>query len=347
MNKLPRLGALNKLTNEYVLPYIANKQDEHICPDCNKDLILKKGTKRVHHFAHYSDIDPCNYYNKPTESQIHKDAKFLLKWLLEKKVSITFTRKCNREGEIDEFTIPVITETSLIKLEHRFNYNNALKIADVAYLNNNEVAYIFEICNTHKTNEDDRPEPWFEIDALKLVMTVNQIMTQPTELKIECIRDVNCSMCKKFQDLDSKNLVELKSNQQDLEWYIRYKTGQRIFIDSEDLEYFKINKNINKNKWHLRFDFDSRDKSHIDNDNQKIFELFNKFYSDKKVLVRSWKGGISFFITSKSNTRKYTYDTLYSSKKALNDHNGQGTIYIIKDILNNIPILDHISASAN
>ena len=51
MNKLPRLGALNKLTNEYVLPSIANKQDEHICPDCSKDLILKKGTKRVHHFA--------------------------------------------------------------------------------------------------------------------------------------------------------------------------------------------------------------------------------------------------------------------------------------------------------
>jgi hypothetical protein len=241
-------------------------------------------------------------------------------------------------------------------------------------------------------------------------MAVNQIMTQPTELKIECIRDVNCSMCKKFQDLDSKNLVELKSNQQDLEWYIRYKTGQRIFIDCEDLNMFLINKNINKNRWinrsyllylndffsgkeleedgtieyssdeenivkvqrqlsdeeiivkvqrqldkdciwgdqwHLRFDFDSRDKSHIDNDNQKIFELFNKFYSDKKVLVRSWKGGISFFITSKNNTRKYTYDTLYSSKKALNDYNGQGTIYIIKDILNNIPILDHISASAN
>ena len=43
MNKLPRLGALNKLTNEYVLPSIANKQDEHICPDCSKDLILKKG----------------------------------------------------------------------------------------------------------------------------------------------------------------------------------------------------------------------------------------------------------------------------------------------------------------
>jgi len=61
MNKLPRLGALNKLTNEYVLPSIANKQDEHICPDCSKDLILKKGTKRVHHFAHYGGINPIGF----------------------------------------------------------------------------------------------------------------------------------------------------------------------------------------------------------------------------------------------------------------------------------------------
>jgi len=42
MNKLPRLGALNKLTNEYVLPSIANKQDEHICPDCSNKNYRKE-----------------------------------------------------------------------------------------------------------------------------------------------------------------------------------------------------------------------------------------------------------------------------------------------------------------
>ncbi len=42
------LGALNKVNGEYVYPKIANKKDAYICPECNKDLILCQGTKRVH-----------------------------------------------------------------------------------------------------------------------------------------------------------------------------------------------------------------------------------------------------------------------------------------------------------
>ena len=42
--------------------------------------------KNVNHILDIKiDDDPCNYYNKPSESQIHKDAKMLLKVLLEKK----------------------------------------------------------------------------------------------------------------------------------------------------------------------------------------------------------------------------------------------------------------------
>ena len=41
------LGAINKITQIYTLPQYANKNDKYICPDCNKDLILVKGTKKV------------------------------------------------------------------------------------------------------------------------------------------------------------------------------------------------------------------------------------------------------------------------------------------------------------
>ena len=241
----PFLGALNKITKKYVLPSMANKEDKYICIDCNKDLILKKGNKRIHHFSHYSELEQCTYYSKPSESQVHKDAKFLLKWLLENKIQLTFIRKCNNNNnEIYKFTIPVITDVSTIELEHRFNYNDSLKIADVAYLNNLELVYIFEICNTHKTNNENRPEPWFEINALKLISLVNQFQTnQITELNIECIREKNCNMCNKFQELDNKKLSELKTNQQDLEWYIRYKLGQRSFCDVDDLQYYLLHRN--------------------------------------------------------------------------------------------------------
>ena len=30
------IGAINKLTGDYVYPKIANKKDEYICPECNK-----------------------------------------------------------------------------------------------------------------------------------------------------------------------------------------------------------------------------------------------------------------------------------------------------------------------
>jgi competence CoiA-like predicted nuclease len=74
MSQLLSLGAINKLTGEYVYPKIANKKDEYICPECNKDLILVQGKIRVHHFRHKVDsINPCHHYSKPTESQIHKN----------------------------------------------------------------------------------------------------------------------------------------------------------------------------------------------------------------------------------------------------------------------------------
>jgi len=88
MTTIP-LGAINKKTGEYVYPKIANKNDEYYCPDCNKDLIICKGNIRVHHFRHKVDsINPCNHYSNPTESQIHKDAKLLLKSILEKNLKI-------------------------------------------------------------------------------------------------------------------------------------------------------------------------------------------------------------------------------------------------------------------
>jgi ssDNA-binding Zn-finger/Zn-ribbon topoisomerase 1 len=133
MSQLLSLGAINKLTGEYVYPKIANKKDEYICPECNKDLILVQGEIRVHHFRHKVDsINPCHHYSKPTESQIHKDAKMLMKTILENKTHIQFVRECVSCKISSEITLPEITEGLIITLEHRFNYEDELRIADVA-----------------------------------------------------------------------------------------------------------------------------------------------------------------------------------------------------------------------
>jgi len=208
MTSLISLGAINKITREYVYPKIANKKDEYICPDCNRDLILCQGDIRVHHFRHKVDtVIQCQHYNNPTESQIHKDAKMLLKTILEKKIPLSFIRNCSCCKKNEEFEIPEVTETSCITLEHRFEYNG-LKIADVAYINNNKLLCIFEICNTHKTSSENRPEPWFEIDALELIKAVNNRLDTP--IKIICIRRKECDICFEKNKLNPENIEKCK-----------------------------------------------------------------------------------------------------------------------------------------
>lgn len=194
------LGAYNKYTNEYIYPAIANKLDKYICPDCGNDLILRRGEVRIPHFAHCKSDNPCNYYSHPSESQIHKDAKLLLKKLLESGYKITITRHCyNHTGpgeENDIYEIPTVDDTTKIMLEYRFNYNGP-KIADVAFIDDNKPICLFEICNTHRTLEGDRPEPWFEINALDIIQLANQCTNHI--INIQCIRRTQCEDCSPMQ----------------------------------------------------------------------------------------------------------------------------------------------------
>jgi hypothetical protein len=207
MNHIISLGAINKSTGEYVYPKIANKKDEYVCPECNKDLILCQGEIMVHHFRHKVDsVNPCNHYNNPGESQIHKDAKLVLKSLLERKKPISFVRNCASCRKNEEFEIPEISETSNILLEHRFEYNGP-KIADVAYIDNNELVCILEICNTHKTARENRPEPWFEINALTLIKTAND--TSLSQIQIPCVR---CEKCEDCVEIIKNELIQKEIN---------------------------------------------------------------------------------------------------------------------------------------
>ena len=193
MTHVLSLGAINKQTCKYVYPKIANKKDEYVCPDCNKDLILCQGEKVRPYFRHKVDsVNPCHHYSNPTETQIHKDGKMLMKSLFERKIKISFDRNCCCCKKNEVYEIPEMTETSKIEVEYRFEYNGP-KIADVAYIDNGEHFCIFEICNTHKTRSENRPEPWFEIDAETLIKMVND--NSISQIKIPCIRCEKCEEC--------------------------------------------------------------------------------------------------------------------------------------------------------
>jgi hypothetical protein len=272
MCDIPALGAIKNNTGEYVYPGIANKKDKYICPDCKKDLIFKMGTVRAHHFAHCKDDNPCNYYSRPSESQIHKDAKMLMKNILDNKKRITFFRKCNCYNKPQEYEIPEPDENSEIIIEHRFNYNG-LKIADVAYIDNGDIVGIFEIYNTHRTEEINRPEPWFEIDATKFINSVN---TNNDSITIECIRKSDCDNCKllkchRCNDLNPKWVMDLNKNNS--KW-----------CKMCDVEYY--------DKIHLNVSFSDKEK--IKQYHGRFDPLYKKWYIDqnnpqKNEILLKWK----------------------------------------------------------
>ena len=206
------MGAINKITNNYEYPKIANKCNNYKCPFCEKDVIFRNGKIKQPHFAHYKSDNPCSYYEKPNETQIHKDAKLLMKTLLDNKNKILFYRECYdcllEENSIFEYKISDndYNENTIASIEYRFNYNNSNRSADVALVENKDIKYIFEICYKNKTKEENRPEPWFEINSEKLINSINSVKNINTndELRIECIRNYKCDYCKKIIEYERK-----------------------------------------------------------------------------------------------------------------------------------------------
>jgi len=216
------MGAINKTTNKYEYPKIANKINKYKCPFCEKDVIFRNGKIKQPHFAHCKSNTPCSYYEKPNETQIHKDAKLLMKTLLDNKTTLKFYRTCNYcneendsvksffarcNKEVKLFTHKINDyDDSQAYIEYKFTYNESRKSADVALTQKNELKYIFEICYKNKTKEENRPEPWFEIKAETLINETNsgENIKEDGEITIECIRDYKCDICKKKEEYEKE-----------------------------------------------------------------------------------------------------------------------------------------------
>jgi len=221
------MGAINKLIDKYEYPKIATKgKNKYKCPCCEKDVIFKKGLIKQPHFAHYKSDNPCYYYDKPCETQIHKDAKLLLKTLLDNKSEICFHRECNNcmfeEPDIIEYKISKndYNENTKAIIEYKFMFNNSTRSADVAFIENDNIKYIFEICYKNKTKEENRPEPWIEINAEDLINKINsgEIIDEEGNISIECIRNYKCDKCIKYEENEnSKRILYYENLKQEKE----------------------------------------------------------------------------------------------------------------------------------
>ena len=207
------MGAINKLINEYEYPRIAEKGKKYMCPECKKDVNFCKGQIKQPYFAHKKSESSCYYYDKPSESQIHKDAKCLMKLLLTNKTQMEFYNICSEckdkvYGCCELFKNHYENNMEAI-IEYKFEYNNSKKSADVALIKENNIVYIFEICYKNKTRESARPEPWVEIKAEDLIRDINNgsLLDDNGILHIECIRDSICNECEEDR---VKEIIRMK-----------------------------------------------------------------------------------------------------------------------------------------
>lgn len=295
MSFLP-LGAINKKNGAYVYPKIANKFDCYICPECNKDLVFCKGELRREYFRHKNVINEnCTRFNKPSESDIHKDAKFLLKTLLENKTNISFLTKCYKCSKEEDYKI-IYINTVNIETEYCMEYDERKIIPDVALLENNRVKYIFEIFHTHKTKNDNRPDPWFEINASNLLITANELNN--SIMNFVCIRRRECMNCK--NKLDKQNIINIVKKHI-LEKYIRIMLGlkkapnpyKKKVLSGE----FYFERDFDKLDIHKRFEFDANENYY---DNKKIAEKFFNGCGDYRFIIYSHKGTLLATIIDKN-----------------------------------------------
>jgi len=197
-------AALEKITKTYTLAKHAGKEKDYICLECGEDLILKKGEKIAHHFAHYSTNKTCTSGNG--ESEKHWEAKYLLKYLLENNytININKTNSCKECHQMNNnVAIIKMNRDQKIEVEYRGfsaskdNNNKKLYIADLALIENEKIKYIFEIKHTHKVEESKefhgRPEPWYEFEA-EQILTVYK---DNKNIELDCIRIRKDKLCQK------------------------------------------------------------------------------------------------------------------------------------------------------
>jgi competence CoiA-like predicted nuclease len=272
------MGAINKTTNEYTFPLDAHKKYHYYCPKCNHDIIFRNGKIKVPHFSHKKKSNCC-YYSSPSETEIHKEAKRLVKKIIDDKCSILIYRNyncCDKIEKVFKISNNDYSNQLCCFEEFFFNINGSNKYADVALLDGVNIKFIFEIYHTHRTSEERQNKfRWCEMHATKFMNeTMNQTnINENGEIEIECVRNIKCRECvlKKYIKKiinNNQNIVCNSWNKLKNEW---------LDWKKKIIEYHNEMKYIQKKKYSIISDYFKKRNQEINNK-----KLINRFYDEKK-----------------------------------------------------------------
>jgi len=200
--------AIDIENNKELLPKDAEKQKIYRCLMCNKFIRLRDGDIKIAHFYHCATdnydisasniadttgIKPITYNN---ESLIHRKAKNILADILENhNLTINIYCSCERLYEVLEILKPSKSSGDKIIEEYEFMHNDTKRIADIAYVCDDNIVCIFEVCYTNKTSEINRPDPWFEFDAKEIIAKYAECRSNIKNITLNCLRKRHLKSC--------------------------------------------------------------------------------------------------------------------------------------------------------
>lgn len=129
-----------------------------------------------------------------------------------------------------------MTKTSIVALEHSFIHNNKKKRADIAIITLAIIKCIIEICHTHKTTEESRPEPWCDLYATDVLQSIKDNTSQ--NITFNCIRKTNCVECQSLYEahIVARQKIDDERRRVILEQH-RIMEILRIFKNTKDREF--------------------------------------------------------------------------------------------------------------
>lgn len=168
----------------HTLASYAAKGRSYKCPECDDKVIFRCGEVREAHFAHAAESQ-CAYTGG--EGHTHKTAKILLAHILSVREQVEFRSRCAKCSRMCQIVDVEYKEGDRVVQELALHDGNR---ADVAMVGPEGVRYIFEVCDTHRT-DSPRDEPWFEVNALDVIDAYGK----GGDYAFKCIRNRLCMGC--------------------------------------------------------------------------------------------------------------------------------------------------------
>jgi len=226
--------ALEVDTGYYVIAKYARKDKQYTCIKCEKECIVCDGEIKEKYIRHkvkvkgecdYFDagliITEKNKYTPKVRNLFHNASIVYLQNFLNKGYKLIITKKCKFKYKCENIVKEIkLEDGDSVKVEKSFYLNGVIKRGDLCILDKNEnIKIILEIFDTHRTDENDRPNDieWYELD-------VNDIMEYYDDdgdydvIKLNCNRYYVCYPCENHrQEILKQQEEEYKQRQKQKE----------------------------------------------------------------------------------------------------------------------------------